>query len=856
MSANEQNSAFDAIVVGAGFAGLYMLHKLRGQGLSVRVLEAAGGVGGTWYHNRYPGARCDIISIDYSYSFDADLEKEWQWTERYATQPEILAYLEHVTDRFDLRNDIQFDTRVAEAAWDNATSTWHITTDDGSTITCRYYIMATGCLSVPKDVDIDGLDRFEGEVYFTSQWPHEPVDFSGKRVAVIGTGSSGIQCIPEIARQAAALTVYQRTPNFSIPAHNGPLELERIAEFEKDRAAYREAARNSFIGVPGELSQVPAIAVSEEERQARYEHMWQQGTLFDMFASFGDLIVNPASNETAADFVRGKIRSIVEDPDTAETLCPEGYPILTKRPCLDSHYFETFNLPHVELVDLRRNPIASITAAGIETADGAREFDAIVLAIGFDAMTGAVVKANIKGRDGLTLADKWADGPRTYMGMTVAGFPNLFLITGPGSPSVLSNMVVSIEQHVEWIGDCVKFMTEQDYQVIEASPAAEEAWVTYVNDAGNYTLYPRADSWYMGANVPGKPRVFLPFIGGVDAYRRACNDIVAGGYVGFHLAGEGGAVTNDGIVRPFRPDVTAVLEILAAAGLPPLESMDAETLRAVMAGLREQSPPGPEVGEIVDGTYPGAAGEMAYRLYRPAGEGPHPVVLYFHGGGWMIGSQESDDPFCRDLCVRSGALIVSCDYRHAPENRFPGAVEDAVAALHWVAENAAALGGIPGQLAVAGWSAGGNLAAVVAQHARDHGGPALAGQLLVTPVTDSDFSRPSYAQNEMGPILSKELMEKFWDAYIDEADRTDPRVAPIRTADLSNLPPALVVTSQFDPLHDEGAAYAKALADAGVPSRHLDCRGHMHTSFSMVDMVLSGAEVRAEMANDLRSFFA
>ena len=507
------------------------------------------------------------------------------------------------------------------------------------------------------------------------------------------------------------------------------------------------------------------------------------------------------------------------------------------------------------LVDLNKDPIRAVTANGIRTENGEHEFDMLVFATGFDAMTGAVVNVNIRGRDGVALADQWADGPHTYMGMTVAGFPNLFLITGPGSPSVLSNMAVSIEQHVEWIADCLKDMAENGHEVIEASPVAQEAWGTHVNDAGDLTLYPRANSWYMGANVPGKPRVFLPFIGGVDAYRRACNDIRDNGYLGFHLSGPGGEQKSDAIVRPFRPDVQMVLDVLAASGLPPLESLDHEGLRAVMAGMKEQSPPGPEVGEIVDGTWPGAAGEMAYRLYRPATPGPHPVVLYFHGGGWVIGAQDSDDPLCRDLCVRSNAVIVSCDYRHAPEVRFPGAVEDAVAALDWVGQNVERLGGIPGRLAVAGWSAGGNLAAVAAQHARDNGGPALSGQLLITPVTDSDFSRPSYTACAQGPVLTTELMHKFWDAYVDPADRADPRVAPIRAKSLSDLPPALVVTAEFDPLRDDGAAYAGALAKAGVPTRHLDCRGHMHTSFAAVDMVLSGAAVRAEMAEALNGFF-
>ena len=687
MSDAAERPDLDAIVVGAGFAGLYMLHKLRGQGMSVRVLESADGVGGTWYWNRYPGARCDIISIDYSYSFDAELQKEWKWSERYATQPEILRYLIHVADRFDLRRDIRFDTRVAEAAWDGGAHLWRIMTEAGEKMTARHYIMATGCLSVPKDLDIDGLDDFEGEVYFTSRWPHEPVDFTGKRVGVVGTGSSGIQVIPKIAKQAASLTVFQRTPNFSIPARNGPLDAALVAQFEKDPDAYREAARNSMIGVPGEMSQESAMAVSEDERQRRYEDMWQKGTLHSIFAAFGDLIINPASNEAAAEFVRNKIRSIVNDPEVAETLVPNGYPFVTKRPCLDDGYFAAFNQPNVTLVDLKKDPIEAVTETGIRTVGGAHEFDALVFATGFDAMTGAVVNVNIRGRDGLALAEKWADGPRTYMGMTVAGFPNFFLITGPGSPSVLSNMAVSIEQHVEWIANCLKDMAENGQDVIDASSVAEEAWGTYVNDAGDMTLYPQANSWYMGANVPGKPRVFLPFIGGVDAYRRACNDIRRQRLSWASTCPARAASRRSDGDRPALPARTCrwCWTCSAASGLPPLESLDHEGLRAVMAGHEGTIPAGARGRrDRRRHLWPGAAGEMAYRLYRPATPGPHPVVLYFHGGGWVIGAQDSDDPLCRDLCVRSNAVIVSCDYRHAPEVRFPGAVEDAVAALDWV----------------------------------------------------------------------------------------------------------------------------------------------------------------------------
>jgi cation diffusion facilitator CzcD-associated flavoprotein CzcO/acetyl esterase/lipase len=845
----------DVVVVGAGFAGLYLLHRLRGLGLSAKIFETADDVGGTWYWNRYPGARCDIMSIDYSYSFDAELETEWQWQEKYATQPEILRYLEHVTDKHDLRRDIEFSTPVETAAWDDDASLWRLRTGPGNEISCRFYVMATGCLSAPKSLDVDGVDRFGGSTYATSRWPHEGVDFSGMRVAVIGTGSSGIQSIPIIAEQAAQLTVFQRTPNFSIPAHNGPIPAQRLAEFEGRHQQYREAAKWSRAGVPVEFPDQGALQVSEEERQAGYEGLWKLGELIPVFALYNDLISNPAANETLADFVRNKIREAVHDPETAETLCPDDHPIGTKRPCLDSNYYQTYNLPHVRLVDLRQTPITSITETGIDTSSESFEFDAIVFATGFDAMTGAIVAVDIVGREGLQLRDKWADGPKSYLGLMMAGFPNFFTITGPGSPSVLSNMMVSIEQHVDWICDCLDNLRQQGMESIEPTASAETAWVQHVNDFGDLTLFPQANSWYMGANVPGKPRVFLPYVGGVGPYRTICDEVADRDYLGFALEGPGKSRRNDDIIRPVKPDVSFVLAFIESLGLPEMETMSVEDAREFIVGMAAERPPGPEVGEIVDGVYPGAAGDLAYRLYRPACPGPHPIVAYFHGGGWVLGGHDSDDPFCRDLCVRSDAIILSVDYRHAPEARFPAAPEDGFAALQWIAENTAALGGVPGELAVAGWSAGGNIAAIVCQMARDAGGPAIAGQLLVTPVVDCDFSRPSYVDNADGYILTTALMHWFWDHYAEPAERQDPKASPLRAPNLMDLPPALVVTCEFDPLRDEGAAYAEALAAAGGQVRHLPCRGQIHTSLMAVDVVVSSAGARGEMTAALRGFF-
>jgi cation diffusion facilitator CzcD-associated flavoprotein CzcO/acetyl esterase/lipase len=843
----------DVAVVGAGFSGLYMLCRLRGLGLSAIVFDEANDVGGTWYWNRYPGARCDVPTTDYAYSFDAQLEEDWVWSEKYATQPEILAYLRHVADRYDLRRDIRFGTRITAAAWDEAARRWRLRTGDGEEVSCRYYVMASGCLSLPKAPDIAGVDSYRGEVYLTGRWPHDPVDFSGKNVAVVGTGSSGIQCIPLIAAEAARLTVFQRTPNFSVPARNGPPPADRVAQLAADRAGYRAAARWSRGGVPRELTDVSGVTAPELLRRERFEDAWQAGELFAILGVFSDQGVNAVSNSRVAEMIREKIRAAVSDADVAEALCPKDYPFGTKRPCLDSSYFETFNLPHVRLVDLRRTPIVAVTEAGVDTAGESFEFDAIVFATGFDAMTGPLVSVSVTGTDGVTLEDKWRHGPVTYLGLMTSGFPNFFTITGPQSPSVLSNMVVSIEQHVDWIADCLQRLRAENLDRIEPTPLAEAGWVQHNQDCADITLYPRANSWYMGANVPGKPRVFLPYVGGVDAYRRACDEVAEKGFMGFRLDGPAGSRCNDGVIRRLQPDMAMVLDVLASLGLPPIETMSPPDARAFSEASAASRPPGPEVGEIADGVLPGPAGDLAYRLYRPPAPGPHPLIAYFHGGGWVLGSQASDDPLCRDLCVRTGSVVVSVNYRHAPEDRFPAAADDAFAAVGWIAANAAVLGGIPGRLTVAGWSAGGNVAAIACQLARDAGGPDIASQLLLAPVTDCDLGRPSYASNGEGFILTAGLMQWFWDHYADEADRTSPKASPLRGT-LAGLPPAVVVTAEFDPLRDEGDAYAEALAAAGVPVRHVRARGHTHTSLTMVDVVISGAPVRAEIAEALDSF--
>jgi len=523
------------VVVGAGFAGLYMLKRLRDQGATAHVFEAGSGVGGTWYWNRYPGARCDVESIEYSYGFDDDLQQEWVWSERYATQPEILRYLEHVADRFDLRRDITFDTRVEAATWDETTASWSVQTSAGETVEATHLIMATGCLSSANMPSFDGLDSFSGEVLHTGRWPHEGVDLAGKRVAVVGTGSSAVQSIPVIAEQASQVTVFQRTAAYSVPARNRPYEP---GELDAAKASYRDLRERQRLsaagfGVNAAPPETGVSGVSPAEAVEVFERKWEEGGL-TFLGAFNDLIIDPSSNEVAAEFVRDKIRAVVRDPEVAELLAPRQV-LGCKRLCADSGYYETFNRDNVRLVDISDSPIERITPAGIVARAEEHEVDVIVFATGFDAMTGALLKVDIIGRDGVALRDAWSEGPKTYLGLQTPGFPNMFTITGPGSPSVLTNMVVSIEHHVEWIARCIADIAADGHRTIEALPESAEQWVGYVNSVADLTLFPTCSSWYLGANIPGKPRVFMP-LPGFGPYVMQCDSIADAGYTGFALA--------------------------------------------------------------------------------------------------------------------------------------------------------------------------------------------------------------------------------------------------------------------------------------------------------------------------------
>lgn len=538
-----QDSDFDAVVVGAGISGLYAVYKFRRRGMRVHGFESAAGVGGTWYHNRYPGARCDVESIDYSYSFDEELQQEWTWTERFATQEEILRYLDHVADRHDLRSAYDFLTRVTSAVYDETAGRWTVTTDTGKTVTARFCILATGVLSATNKPDIPGRDSFAGESYHTGEWPHEPVDFTGKRVGVIGTGSSGIQSIPIIAEEADQVVVFQRSPNYSIPAGNRRLTEEVLAEVKANYAERRRLSRISGGGTPNSPHPKGALEVGEAERTRIYDEWWQRGGYL-FTKAFPDQMVSKAANDTAREYVEAKIRDMVEDPEIADQLIPTDHPIGTKRIVTDTGYFQTYNRDNVALVNLRRTPITEITESGVRTGENSYDLDILIFATGFDAMTGSLSRIDIRGRDGRELTAEWSAGPRTYLGLAVDGFPNMFIISGPGSPSVLANMVLMAEQHVDWIAECLDHLDAHEVATIEATREAADEWVAECNAKAAGTLFPTANSWYLGSNIPGKPRVFMPYIGGFGNYNTLCADVAAAGYKGFALDGRAATASN------------------------------------------------------------------------------------------------------------------------------------------------------------------------------------------------------------------------------------------------------------------------------------------------------------------------
>jgi cation diffusion facilitator CzcD-associated flavoprotein CzcO/acetyl esterase/lipase len=817
----------DVIVIGAGFGGLYAVHKLRDElGLRVQGFEAAQGPGGVWYWNRYPGARCDFESVHYSYSFSDELQREWEWSERFAGQPEILAYLEWVADRLDVRRAFKFGTRIMSLSWDDASRRWSATADDGSLSTAQFVVSCVGGLSAAKDPDLPGLDCFDGEVLRTSSWPHEPVDFTGKRVGVIGTGSTGIQVIPEIAKQAASLTVFQRTANFAAPLNNHAIEPAQRSWNAKHYQEVRAGSRESVIGAPYDKAVMPASLASPEQRRAVYDKYWEHGGFSLLASTFTDLMFDEWSNATLADYIRERIRERVDDPVTAELLCPQDHPYGAKRPPFESGYYEAFNLPHVNLVDLRATPITQITSAGVQTAAATHDLDVLVLAIGFDAVTGALMRLGVRGRDGLRLKDAWSDGPGTFLGLQVAGFPNLFMITGPQSAAGMYNNPLAIEDHVDLTADAIDHVRNVGAGTIEPTAEAQSRWQQLTEGLLNLTLIPRAgSSWYMGANVPGKPRAAYLFAGGTMLYRAIASQVQAGGFAGFVVDGEPRPVPP---LMKVDPAVALLLGGMLVQGAKPVEQCSIDELRGLFEGFALLQGEAPEI-DVVE------VGDPALRVYRPGGPARQPVVVFFHGGGWVAGSLNMADNPCRRLAQRLGAIVVSAAYRLAPEHPFPAATDDTFEALQWVVENIDGYGGDPDRIVVMGESAGANLAAVAALRARD-AGLALAAQVLITPPIDPDASTPSREEFADGPLISVAAGDAMWKAYLSGAPVSE-LAAPSRAASLAGLAPALVLTVECDPTRDEAEEYGRALSAAGVSTEIRRLDGLVHGTFNLAGRV-------------------
>ena len=530
--ADNSATRVDVLIVGAGFGGMYALYKFRGMGLKTVGIEAGDDVGGVWYWNRYPGARCDLMSIDYSYGFSAEIQQEWTWSEQFAAQPEILAYANFVADRLDLRKDFKFNTRVTSARWDEEQNVWRATTDAGEVLEAPYCVMATGPLSIPKDPDIPGIERFKGELLRAQKWPHTPVSYAGKRVGVIGTGSTGIQIIQEIGPQAGELFVFQRTPSFTLPMRNHDLDADYVAEMKRHYPAIREACRNNPTGGARPISTRPFFSLPPTQRRQLMEQAWINGG-HTFLGIFSDLMLNQDANDEVADFVREKIGEIVKDAKTAEALKPRGYPIFARRPCLDTSYYETYNRENVHLVDCKNDPIVEITEKGIRTQSGETELDMLIFATGYDALTGALLAFDVTGRDGISLKDKWKDGPTSLYGMMLNGFPNLFAVSGPNGPAALANLITIAEHDVDWIADMITHMDRAGVKSVEPTQQAEDAWMKLVAQLAEHSLIRKANTWWVGANVKGKPQGLTMFVGGFNKYRDHCLKAKQDGYADF-----------------------------------------------------------------------------------------------------------------------------------------------------------------------------------------------------------------------------------------------------------------------------------------------------------------------------------
>ncbi|MGQ0620613.1 MAG: flavin-containing monooxygenase [Panacagrimonas sp.] len=849
------NEQFDVVVIGAGFSGLYAIHRLRDDlGLNVVGIDAAGGVGGTWWWNRYPGARCDIESVHYSYSFSDEIQREWKWSERYSGQPEILRYLEFVADKLDLRRSFRFGRRVISTVWSEADARWTVSMDNGDSVTARFVLAGTGNVTVPKSqAEFPGIERFKGPVYVTSSWPHEGVDFSGKRVGVIGTGSTGIQLIPQLARQAAHVTVLQRTPNYAVPMQNKKVAPEQQLWNAEHSEQVRDKTRLRFMGVPYDNPDASALDVSAETRRARYDELWANGGFHLLASGYADVLTDERANDTVAEYVREKIRERVKNPAVAEMLCPKDHPYGTKRPAVEEDYYDTFNRDNVSLIDLRATPLEEVTEKGIRIGGKEHEFDVIVLATGFDAVTGALFALNIVGRNGERLQDRWAQGPKTYLGIASAGFPNLFTITGPTSAIVLYNNPLAIEDHVNFAVNAIQHVLARNAKTFEADAAAEAAWFTLVSDTLEMTLFPRANSWYMGANVPGKPRGVFMFAGAAPLYREMVKDVLDHDYAGFSIDG----APADRVPPMIRIDagVARVVGAMLMEETKSLEECSVEEARGVVEDFIDLQKPVPASVERIEATYPGPADARPVYIYKPKNaKGPLPVIVYLHGGGFIAGSINMCAGVCGCLADDLQAIVVSPSYRLAPEAPFPAATDDSYTALKWTAANIAKHGGDPKRLVVMGESAGGLLAAVAAQRARDEGGPALAGQVLIYPTIDAEANTRSRIEYANGPVLKTIAAVGMWGAYLgDMAKASSPLASPGRAKSLAGLAPALILSAECDPTCDEGEDYGRAMQAAGVPVRIHRLEGLVHAVFYMSRYVPRTAEITQQIGAFLAS---
>jgi cation diffusion facilitator CzcD-associated flavoprotein CzcO/acetyl esterase/lipase len=844
----------DVVIVGAGFSGLYATHRLRNlQGMSVQCFEAGDGPGGVWYWNRYPGARCDIESLFYAYTFDADLQREWRWTERWAAQPEILAYLEHVADRYNLRRSFRFNTRVKSVVWDDDAKHWTVGADDGTFTTARFFINATGSVGVVKKNDFPGQEDFRGTVMHTSQWPADGVDVAGKRVAVVGTGSTGVQVVQTIASQVGQLTVFQRSAGYACPLTNRPLTDDEFQKAVIDFPRVRVEARSYLGGVPHPRAVKSALTDTPEQRRRVYDRYYGEGMRM-LSSTYFDLMTNPAANATAAEYIRERIRERVIDPEVAELLCPKDHPYGSKRAPFEIGYYEAFNLPHVTLVDAKTTPILRITETGISTATEEYEFDVIVLATGFDLGAGALERMGVLGRGGRKLADHWARGERAYLGMANSGFPNLFHITGPQGVQAVYNNPLAAEDNVDFVGDLITYMDEHEHAATEVTAEAEDRYDKLVRGVADAMLFSKAQTPVMGDNIPGKPRTPVSLFAGGPIYLAICREVDATEYGGFSFDG-----SDRGVPSLLKLDPSALLVVsgLLNMGAKPLEKCSLEEARTAMEDFKTMQLPVPSDVKITDTRYPSEGRERAARLYRPAIEGPLPVLVFIHGGGFIGGSLDSWDEPCANLARRLGALVVSPDYRLAPEHPFPAATDDTVAALRGAADHIADVGGDPARMAVGGESAGANLAAVAAIRLRDHGGPELRAQVLITPPIDFLADTESRRIFANAPILTTRLGERMGALYLgNSANARSPRAFPAQARDLSGLPPALVITMEVDPLRDEGEDYARALMAAGVPtvSRRFD--GLFHAAFSMSAAIPRAAEIQQAIVDFLEALLS